>query len=199
MKQFDCKNHHIIGCVYSKEVWNILLSKLHLQDVVLVQEEKVLEWWLRSRKLVDKQVRKGFDSLFFLVRWTLWKERNARTFNGTSTAPASLALKIQEEANEWCLAGYKQLLSLLALARCCRVVGQSVAKLEFVNHNLVVPHGRVASVISGLLLLQNVLSLYFLLLLNEYYAHARAREKKKSLIPLKNWDYDLFHLALIIT
>jgi hypothetical protein len=26
-----------------------------------------------------------------------------------------LAFKIQEEANEWCLAGYKQLLSLLAL------------------------------------------------------------------------------------
>jgi hypothetical protein len=126
-------DHLIIGCVYSREVWNILLSKLHLQDVVLVQEEKVLEWWLRSRKLVDKQVRKGFDSLFFLVGWTHWKERNARTFNRTSTGPASLALKIQEEANEWCLAGYKQLLSLLALARCCRVVGQSVAKLEFVR------------------------------------------------------------------
>jgi len=26
--------------------------------------------------------RKGFDSLFFLVEWRLWKERNRRTFNG---------------------------------------------------------------------------------------------------------------------
>ena len=67
----------IIGCVYSREVWSILLSKLHLQEVVLVQEENVLQWWLRNRKLVDKQVRKGFDSLFFLIRWTLLKERNA--------------------------------------------------------------------------------------------------------------------------
>jgi hypothetical protein len=67
-------DHIIIGCVYSREVWSILLSKLHLQEVVLVQEENVLQWWLRNRKLVDKQVRKGFDSLFFLIGWTLLKE-----------------------------------------------------------------------------------------------------------------------------
>jgi len=45
--------------------------------------------------------------------------------------------------------------------------------------------GRETSVISGLLLLQNVLSLYFLLLLNEYYAHARSREKKNLSSPWK--------------
>jgi hypothetical protein len=27
--------------------------------VVLIQEEEVLRWWLRMRKLVDKHVRKG--------------------------------------------------------------------------------------------------------------------------------------------
>jgi hypothetical protein len=80
--------------------------------VVLVQEEKVLEWWLRSRKL--EQVQKDFDSLF-LIGWTLSKERNAQTLNGVSTTPACLVFKIQEEASEWSLAGYKQLLSLLAL------------------------------------------------------------------------------------
>jgi hypothetical protein len=80
--------------------------------VVLVQEEKVLKWWLRSRKL--EQVQKGFDSLF-LIGWTLSKGRNAQTLNGVSTTPACLVFKIQEEASEWCFAGYKQLLSLLAL------------------------------------------------------------------------------------
>jgi hypothetical protein len=54
------------------------------------------------------------DSLFFLVGWTL-KERNARTFNGVATTPAGLALRIQEEANEWCLTGYKHLRSQLVL------------------------------------------------------------------------------------
>lgn len=109
-------NRLIIGCVYSREVWNILLTKLHLQETVFVQEEDVLEWWLKCRKRIDKQLRKGFDSLFFLIGWTIWKERNARTFNATSTLANQLALQIQEEANNWCLAGYKHLLSsLLAL------------------------------------------------------------------------------------
>jgi hypothetical protein len=44
---------------------------LHLRDVLVVQEEKVLEWWLRSGKLLYKHMRKGFDSLCFLVGWTL--------------------------------------------------------------------------------------------------------------------------------
>jgi hypothetical protein len=58
------------------------------------------------------------------------------------------------------------------------VDGPPVAKLDYVNHNLVVPHGLAASVIGGLLLLQRLFSLYFLLLLNEYRAHARSRKKK---------------------
>jgi hypothetical protein len=38
-----------------------------------------------TRKLVAKHVRKGFDSLVFLVGWRLWKERNVRTFTGDAT------------------------------------------------------------------------------------------------------------------
>jgi len=108
-------DHIILGCVYSREVWAILLAKLYLLDVVLVNEEDVMKWWLRNRKLVAKPARKGFDSLFFLVGWRLWKERNSRTFDGVSTDAAGLACSILGEAEEWCLAGYKHLMSLLTL------------------------------------------------------------------------------------
>jgi hypothetical protein len=94
----------LIGCARRNVVRDLVSQGL-------VQEEKVLEWWLRSKKLVDKQVRKGFDSLLFLIGWTLWKERNA----GVSTASACLVLKIQEGFIEWRLAGYKHLRPLLAL------------------------------------------------------------------------------------
>ena len=82
---------------------------------MLVNEEDVMEWWLRNRKLVVKLARKGFDSLFFLVGWRLWKERNSRTFDGVSTDGAVLVCSILGEAEEWCLAGYKHLLSLLTM------------------------------------------------------------------------------------
>ena len=46
-------DHIILGCVYSREVWSMLLTRLHLQEVVLVHED-VMVWWLRNRKLVAK-------------------------------------------------------------------------------------------------------------------------------------------------
>lgn len=36
-------HHIIIGCVYSREVWHIILNRLHLADAITVQEE-VLPW-----------------------------------------------------------------------------------------------------------------------------------------------------------
>jgi hypothetical protein len=77
-----------------------------------VQEEDVMVWWLRTRKLIAKQVRKGFDSLVFLVGWRLWKER---TFTGVSTCARGLVSAILSEAEEWCPAGFKHLLSLVTL------------------------------------------------------------------------------------
>jgi hypothetical protein len=111
----ETMDHLIIGCTFSREVWSILLSKLHLQDVLIIQEERALEWWLRSRKLLLKHLRKGFDSLFFLVGWSIWKEINARTFNDKANPPSRLAQLIQDEASEWCRAGFRSLLPLLGL------------------------------------------------------------------------------------
>ena len=73
-----------------------------------------MQWWLRCRKLVPKAARRGFDSLFFLIEWLIWKERNARTFGRDTTSPAGLQVVIQEEINAWCLAGYKHLRTRMA-------------------------------------------------------------------------------------
>jgi hypothetical protein len=47
--------------------------------------------------MVPKPIRHGFDSFFFLIGWMLWKERNARTFNGVATSVAQLGVVIQEK------------------------------------------------------------------------------------------------------
>jgi hypothetical protein len=46
---------------------------------------------------VPKTIRRGFNSLFFLIGWLLWKERNMRTFNGVATSALQLGVVIQEE------------------------------------------------------------------------------------------------------
>jgi hypothetical protein len=43
----------------------------------------------------------------------LWKERNAITFNRRATPAAQLDQQIADECNDWCMAGYRQLMSLL--------------------------------------------------------------------------------------
>jgi aryl carrier-like protein len=56
-------------------------------------------------KCVDKALRKGFDSLLVLTWWTVWKERNNRSFNGAMQQAATLASWITEEASLWVHAG----------------------------------------------------------------------------------------------
>jgi hypothetical protein len=74
----ETMDHIILGCVYSREVWATCLRRFLLHDlVVVVQEEGVMVWWTNSRKRLPKEIRRGFDSLFFLVGWLLRKERNA--------------------------------------------------------------------------------------------------------------------------
>ena len=108
-------DHILLGCCFSKEVWHMCLNKLCLQDLVMVNEEHVMSWWVKNRKGVPKVLRRGFDSLFFLVGWTLWKERNARTFDAVASSPLQLLTKIMDEAAVWGLAGFKPIQALLVL------------------------------------------------------------------------------------
>jgi hypothetical protein len=62
-----------------------VLRWLCLDTVVHVQQGNTMQWWCAMRKMIPKPLRRGFDSFFLLVRWLLWKERNARTFNRVTT------------------------------------------------------------------------------------------------------------------
>jgi hypothetical protein len=111
----ETMDHILLQCYFSREVWHVWLDKMHLQEIVIINDEQALQWWLRTRKLIPKPLRRGFDSLFFLIGWMLWKERNTRTFNRTAASAAQLVLRIHDEAQSWCVAGNKQLRGLLAL------------------------------------------------------------------------------------
>jgi hypothetical protein len=87
-------DHILLGCSFSREVWESWIMRLHLYDMVVVREEPVMLWWLQSRKMVPKPIRRGFDSLFFLIGWMIWKELNTRTFNGVATSAVRMGVMI---------------------------------------------------------------------------------------------------------
>jgi len=108
-------DHIILGCCFSREVWLICLSRVHI-NLDGYGGARAMEWWIGNRKLVPKFFRRGFDSFVLLIGWSLWKERNHRTFQAGATSPPRLAMLIKEEAERWCAAGNAHLSRLLARA-----------------------------------------------------------------------------------
>jgi hypothetical protein len=65
------------------------------------------DWWRRSWKRVQKQHRKGFNSLCILGAWTLWKQRNACVFDGVTPNLQHAIQAFKEEAQRGNLQGLK--------------------------------------------------------------------------------------------
>jgi hypothetical protein len=84
-------DHIITSCPFTREVWFFVLKVVGLQLPQAAQS--VRSWWARVRSGLDSERRSGMDSLFALMSWQIWKERNARCFrNATATATDTLQL-----------------------------------------------------------------------------------------------------------
>jgi hypothetical protein len=106
-------SHLLLSCAYSKEVWFRVLRRPGFHYLALASDQLFVDWWVGSRKRIHKSQRKGFDTLFALVCWSLCKERNARVFDRVSSPPARLSMLIKEEAPQWVAAGYTGLVNFL--------------------------------------------------------------------------------------
>jgi hypothetical protein len=81
-------DHILTSCPYTRELWCYVLTALG-KPMPLVHQS-ILAWWRRVRALWQGNIRKGADSLFALVCWQIWKERNARCFRQSTTAVQDL-------------------------------------------------------------------------------------------------------------
>ncbi|WVZ64255.1 hypothetical protein U9M48_013805, partial [Paspalum notatum var. saurae] len=77
----------------------------------------ILDWWWRVRGLWPVGARKGGDSLFALVTWLVWKERNARCFRGEVTTVDSIVRSVAGLASEWVRAAAGALGALVHLVK----------------------------------------------------------------------------------
>ena len=96
-------DHIVAACPYTRELWHHILQALHLQ--LPAGTASSLIWWRRIRVLASGQWRKGLDTLFALVSWHVWKERNARCFRDASATINDLLQLITMEADRWINAG----------------------------------------------------------------------------------------------
>jgi hypothetical protein len=119
-QEVETLDHLLPGGVHSRETWFRVLRFFGMADLAPSREEPVAVWWLRARKAVVKPSRKGFDTLVWLVAWSLWKERNRRVHERAALQPVALAAvtrAILEDASLWVRAGFVSLIALLGFRR----------------------------------------------------------------------------------
>ena len=95
--------HLLIQCVYSRQVWHMILTSVRAAPTLApVANDNLESWWGSTRKLIRKETRKAFDSLVILVCWQLWKQRNARVFHPAtpSISASELVSRILDELRE---------------------------------------------------------------------------------------------------
>lgn len=101
-------DHIVVECSFAHQLWFEAASELGAN---LQQQPAglITDWWDTWRNLWPPKFAKGADTLFALVAWELWKERNARCFRGAKTQIQSVKAFIKVQASLWVQAGAKDL------------------------------------------------------------------------------------------
>jgi hypothetical protein len=106
LQEIDSVDHMLMHCSYAREVWFESMWLTGLPDVTPLGEDKLEDWWLRSRQRVVSSRRKEFDARVMLTCWLIWKQRNARVFVNLSQHCSARVLvdRISDEFAQWNLA-----------------------------------------------------------------------------------------------
>lgn len=102
-------DHLFLGCVLARELWFSLLAPVGLTALVPEGADELGSWWLQQRLRLDNDARPAFDSLMLLISWSIWMERNNRTFSRSVAGTQEMFRKVLREAEEWVHAGFKML------------------------------------------------------------------------------------------
>jgi len=107
-------DHILLSCALSQQVWFTVLGVLGLDQAVITADDSFWSWWLRSRKLVSKDLRRGFDSLVFLVVGAFGKKET----QGLSTTPAAARERSSEQSSKKQISRFWQVTGICAAYRC---------------------------------------------------------------------------------
>ncbi len=101
----DC-HHLLVSCDYTAAVWRKLRRWCNINIAIPAEDGRPLaDWWIATRRRFQNTYRMDFDSLFMLICWLIWKERNTRIFQHIAKSVDRLADDINEEIAIWRAAG----------------------------------------------------------------------------------------------
>jgi hypothetical protein len=107
--------HILVACVFSRQVWAVILHKLGLGSLAPQPSVNNFSgWWCKAIKGLPKDTKKGLNSLIILGAWEIWKHRNHRVFEGGSPCIQFVLQNVREECGLWCSAGARGLSRLLS-------------------------------------------------------------------------------------
>jgi hypothetical protein len=90
--------------VVARQVWFNLLQPLNLGDFIpRHKEHSFAQWWCKLLKRVEKEYKRGVNSLIILEAWLLWNHRSACVFEGVTPSVSSImrALKDEHSLGVW--------------------------------------------------------------------------------------------------
>ena len=94
-------DHIISTCPFSTEVWFYVLQALRRPRPLPAASATSLAWWRSLRSLFNDDRQTDMDTLFALVSWQLWRERNERCFRESTSTVTELLQVIEVEADQW--------------------------------------------------------------------------------------------------
>jgi hypothetical protein len=83
-------DHLTIQCVISREVWFKTLRRYGWHGMSPGVDDRFDVWWTATCKRVPKARHNAFDSLVIAVVWSIWVQRNDRTFRTLSQTTTGL-------------------------------------------------------------------------------------------------------------
>jgi hypothetical protein len=105
-QEIETIDHLLVGCVFARNYWFKLLSKVNLHNFTPhVYEENTMLWWKRCSDQLHGIAGKGLNSLISLDLWILWNHRNACVFKGLSPCLNSAIKRTEQERDLWVLGG----------------------------------------------------------------------------------------------
>jgi len=114
-QEAETVEHLVLGCYLSRGLWFALLRPLGMHSRMPAAAQDIGEWWIDERRNLQQGEQAGFDCLFMLIAWNIWKHRNGLVFESWPR-PCLERLKRDTvaEADQWLQAGYRALGPLCA-------------------------------------------------------------------------------------